>query len=46
MANDDAFLRATMGSMDLVYNVARRLVRTPEGVEDMVRTVPREAGGR
>ncbi len=36
MANDDAFLRATMGSMDLVYNVARRLVRTPEDVEDMV----------
>lgn len=36
MADDDAFLRATMGSMDLVYNVARRLVRRPEDVEDLV----------
>jgi len=33
---DDAFLRATMGSMDLVYNVARRLVPRREDVEDLV----------
>ncbi|MEX2440426.1 MAG: sigma-70 family RNA polymerase sigma factor [Actinomycetota bacterium] len=36
MSSDEAFLRATMGSMDLVYNVARRMVRTPEDVEDLV----------
>jgi RNA polymerase sigma-70 factor (ECF subfamily) len=33
---NEAFLRATMGSMDLVYNVARRLVRQREDVEDLV----------
>ena len=36
MTDRDAFLRATMGSMDLVYNVARRMVRAPEDVEDLV----------
>jgi RNA polymerase sigma-70 factor (ECF subfamily) len=36
MTGNDAFLRATMGSMDLVYNVARRMVRTSEDVEDLV----------
>jgi RNA polymerase sigma-70 factor (ECF subfamily) len=33
---EEDFLRATMGSMDLVYNLARRLVRAPEDVEDLV----------
>jgi len=33
---NEAFLRATMGSMDLVYNVARRMVRRREDVEDLV----------
>lgn len=36
MTDDGEFLRATMGSMDLVYNVARRLVRTREDAEDLV----------
>jgi RNA polymerase sigma-70 factor (ECF subfamily) len=36
MTDDDAFLRATMGSMDLVYNVARRMVRAPEDADDLV----------
>ena len=30
------FLRATMGSMDLVYNLARRMVRSPDEVQDLV----------
>jgi RNA polymerase sigma-70 factor, ECF subfamily len=32
----DDFLRATMGCMDLVFNLARRLVRSPQDVEDLV----------
>jgi RNA polymerase sigma-70 factor (ECF subfamily) len=36
LADEEAFLRATMGAMDLVYNVARRLVRQREDVEDLV----------
>ena len=32
----DEFLRATMGSMDLVYNLARRLVHSPEDAQDLV----------
>jgi len=36
MTNDhDAFLRATMGCMDLVYNLSRRLVRGREEAEDL-----------
>lgn len=33
---EEDFLRATMGCMDLVYNLARRLVRSPEDVQDLV----------
>jgi DNA-directed RNA polymerase specialized sigma24 family protein len=33
---DEDFLRATMGSMDLVYNLARRMVRSPDDVQDLV----------
>lgn len=36
VGDERAFLRATMGSMELVYNVARRLVRQVEDVEDLV----------
>jgi RNA polymerase sigma factor (sigma-70 family) len=32
----DEFLRATMGSMDLVYNLARRFSERPEDAEDLV----------
>lgn len=32
----EEFLRATLGSMDLVYNIARRLVPRPEDAEDLV----------
>jgi RNA polymerase sigma-70 factor (ECF subfamily) len=32
----DEFLRATMGSMDLVYNLARRFADRPEDAEDLV----------
>ncbi len=32
----DEFLRATMGAMDLVYNIARRFVDGPEDAEDLV----------
>ena len=36
MTNDqDSFLRATMGAMDLVYNLSRRLVRSREEAEDL-----------
>lgn len=36
MSDDDGFLQATMGSMDLVYNVARRMVPRPEDAQDLV----------
>jgi RNA polymerase sigma-70 factor (ECF subfamily) len=36
MGDDDGFLRATMGSMDLVYNLARRMVPRPEDAQDLV----------
>ena len=32
----DEFLRATMGCMDLVYNLARRMVLSPEDAQDLV----------
>jgi len=32
----DEFLRATMGCMDLVYNLARRMVYSPEDAQDLV----------
>lgn len=32
----EEFLRATLGAMDLVYNLARRLVDRPEEAEDLV----------
>lgn len=32
----EEFLRATLGSMDLVYNIARRIVPRPEDAEDLV----------
>jgi RNA polymerase sigma-70 factor, ECF subfamily len=32
----DEFLRATMGSMDIVYNLARRFSERPEDAEDLV----------
>lgn len=35
MSEQDGFLHATMGSMDLVYNLARRAVPRPD-VEDLV----------
>lgn len=33
---EEDFLRATMSSMDLVYNLARRMVRSPDEVQDLV----------
>ncbi len=37
MANDhDEFLKVTMGCMDLVYNLARRLVYSTEDAQDLV----------
>lgn len=37
MRNDhEEFLRATMGSMDLVFNLSRRLLRNPADAEDLV----------
>ena len=33
---DDDFLRRTMPAMDLVYNIARRMVPRPEDAEDLV----------
>jgi RNA polymerase sigma-70 factor, ECF subfamily len=36
MAEAEEFLRATLGSMDLVYNLARRMVPRPEDAEDLV----------
>ena len=33
---EDEFLRATMGCMDLVYNLSRRLARSEEDVQDLV----------
>jgi RNA polymerase sigma-70 factor (ECF subfamily) len=35
-AREEEFLRATMGCMDLVYNLARRIERSPEDVQDLV----------
>lgn len=32
----DEFLRATMGCMDLVYNIARRMVHSAEDAQDLV----------
>jgi RNA polymerase sigma factor (sigma-70 family) len=32
----DEFLRATMGAMDIVYNLARRFSERPEDAEDLV----------
>ena len=32
----EEFLQATMGSMDLVYNIARRVAPTPEDAQDLV----------
>lgn len=32
----DAFLEATLGAMDMVHNLARRLVRDPHAAEDLV----------
>ncbi|GIU97099.1 MAG: hypothetical protein KatS3mg013_0902 [Actinomycetota bacterium] len=34
-SDQDSFLRATMGAMDLVYNLSRKLVRTREEAEDL-----------
>jgi RNA polymerase sigma-70 factor, ECF subfamily len=36
MTNDDGFLQATMGSMDRVYNIARRMVPRSEDAQDLV----------
>jgi RNA polymerase sigma-70 factor (ECF subfamily) len=36
MAESEEFLRTTLGSMDLVYNIARRMVARPEDAEDLV----------
>ncbi len=36
IVEDDEFLQATMGSMDLVYNIARRMVPRREDAEDLV----------
>lgn len=33
---EEEFLRATMGCMDLVYNLSRRLVRSEEDAQDLV----------
>lgn len=35
-AHDEDFLKATMGAMDLVYNIARRMVPRREDAEDLV----------
>jgi RNA polymerase sigma-70 factor (ECF subfamily) len=35
LSEQEEFLRATMGSMDLVYNLSRRLVRGREEAEDL-----------
>jgi RNA polymerase sigma-70 factor (ECF subfamily) len=34
--DQEDFLRATMGAMDLVYNLARRFAERPEDAEDLV----------
>jgi RNA polymerase sigma-70 factor, ECF subfamily len=34
--DDEEFLRASMGSMDIVYNLARRFSERPEDAEDLV----------
>src|SRR5688572_23652613 len=34
--SDEEFLSTTMGAMDLVYNIARRMVPTREEAEDLV----------
>jgi RNA polymerase sigma-70 factor (ECF subfamily) len=36
VAGDEEFLRATLPTLDLVYNLARRLVRRQADVEDLV----------
>jgi RNA polymerase sigma-70 factor, ECF subfamily len=36
MGDDDEFLKATIGAMDLVYNIARRMVPRPEDAQDLV----------
>ncbi|HYV01427.1 MAG TPA: sigma-70 family RNA polymerase sigma factor [Actinomycetota bacterium] len=36
MAESEEFLRATLGSIDLVYNIARRMVPRPEDAEDLL----------
>jgi RNA polymerase sigma-70 factor (ECF subfamily) len=36
MSDDDGFLQATMGAMDLVYNIARRMVPRSEDAQDLV----------
>ncbi len=36
IVEDDGFLQATMGSMDLVYSIARRMVPRREDAEDLV----------
>lgn len=36
MAESEEFLRATLGSMDLVYNIARKVVPRPQDAEDLV----------
>jgi RNA polymerase sigma-70 factor, ECF subfamily len=35
-ADHERFLRATMGAIDLVYNLARRFTERPQDVEDVV----------
>src|SRR5919204_4432394 len=36
MTDDEGFLQATMGAMDLVYNIARRMVPRPDDAPDLV----------
>lgn len=36
MRKKDEFLEATLGAMDLVHNLARRLTRDPDAAEDLV----------
>jgi RNA polymerase sigma-70 factor, ECF subfamily len=36
MTDDDGFLQATMGAMDLVYNIARRMVPRSVDAQDLV----------
>ena len=36
MTDDEGFLQATMGAMDLVYNIARRMVPRPDDAQDLV----------